>query len=247
MSTLLYALGRWSYRHSWRVLISWLLLLGIAGVGAVTLGQGTDNSFSIPGTESQAGIEQLNRTFPQASGTSAQMIIVTADGAQIDEAPYSAEIAATIAELEDLDGILAVTDPFSEIVNGQVSDGGDAAIVRTQFDGQATDVPPGTKTALQDVAAELRDQLPAGSQVELGGDLFALSVPGVTLTEGVGLIIALLVLIVTFRSFVVRNGMRANDSPIRAMSTVTPAKTTADPAVPVARAADSSGSTPERT
>ena len=46
---------------------------------------------------------------------------------------------------------------------------------------------------------------------------------------------------------VVRNGMRANDSPIRAMSTVTPAKTTADPAVPVARAADSSGSTPERT
>ena len=203
MSTLLYALGRWSYRHSWRVLVSWLLLLGIAGVGAVTLGQGTDNSFSIPGTESQAGIEQLNRTFPQASGTSAQMIIVTADGAQIDEAPYSDEIADTIAELEDLDGILAVTDPFSEIVNGQVSDGGDAAIVRMQFDGQATDVPPGTKTALQDVAAELRDQLPAGSQVELGGDLFALSVPGVTLTEGVGLIIALLVLIVTFRSFVV--------------------------------------------
>ena len=203
MSTLLYALGRWSYRHSWRVLISWLLLLGIAGVGAVTLGQGTDNSFSIPGTESQAGIEQLNRTFPQASGTSAQMIIVTADGAQIDQAPYSDEIADTIAELEDLDGILAVTDPFSEIVNGQVSDGGDAAIVRMQFDGQATDVPPATKTALQDVAAELRDDLPAGSQVELGGDLFAISVPGVTLTEGVGLIIALLVLIVTFRSFVV--------------------------------------------
>ncbi len=80
MSTLLYALGRWSYRHSWRVLIAWLLLLGLGGVGAVTLGQGTDNSFSIPGTESQAGIEQLNRTFPQASGTSAQMIIVAADG-----------------------------------------------------------------------------------------------------------------------------------------------------------------------
>ena len=88
MSTLLYALGRWSYRHSWRVLIAWLLLLGLAGVGAVTLGQGTDNSFSIPGTESQAGIEQLNRTFPQASGTSAQMIVVTADEAPIEEAPY---------------------------------------------------------------------------------------------------------------------------------------------------------------
>ncbi|HEX5857889.1 MAG TPA: MMPL family transporter [Microbacterium sp.] len=203
MSTLLYSLGRWSYRHPWRVLISWLLLLGIAGAGAVTLGQGTDNSFSIPGTESQAGIEQLGRTFPQASGTSAQMIIVTANGAAVDEDPYAAAIADTIGEFEDLDGMLAVTDPFDEIVNGQVSDDGDAAIVRMQFDGQATDVPAGTKTALKDVTAELREQLPAGSQVELGGDLFAVSVPGVTLTEAVGLIIALLVLIVTFRSFVV--------------------------------------------
>ena len=87
--------------------------------------------------------------------------------------PYSSAIADTIAELEDLDGILAVTDPFNEIVNGQVSDDGDAAIVRMQFDGQSTDVPPATKTALKDVAAELRDELPAGSHVALGGDLFA--------------------------------------------------------------------------
>ncbi|MGZ8804871.1 MAG: MMPL family transporter, partial [Microbacterium sp.] len=203
MSTLLYALGRWSYRHAWRVLVAWLLLLGLGGVGAVTLGQGTDNSFSIPGTESQAGIEQLNRTFPQASGTSAQMIIVAAEGSTVEDEPYSSAIADTIAEFEDLDGILAVTDPFSEIVNGQVSEDGGAAIVRMQFDGQATDVPPGTKTALQDVAADLRDELPAGSDVALGGDLFAVSVPGVTITEAIGLLIALLVLIVTFRSFVV--------------------------------------------
>ena len=46
---------------------------------------------------------------------------------------------------------------------------------------------------------------------------------------------------------VVRNGMPAKERPMRAMSTVTPAKTTAEPAVPVARAADSSGSMPART
>ena len=34
MSTLLYALGRWSYRRSWRVLIAWLLLLGVAALRA---------------------------------------------------------------------------------------------------------------------------------------------------------------------------------------------------------------------
>lgn len=46
---------------------------------------------------------------------------------------------------------------------------------------------------------------------------------------------------------VVRNGMPAKPSPISAMSTVTPANTTAEPAVPVARDADSSASIPART
>ncbi|CAH0151096.1 hypothetical protein SRABI128_00545 [Microbacterium sp. Bi128] len=46
---------------------------------------------------------------------------------------------------------------------------------------------------------------------------------------------------------VVRNGMPAKLRPMSAMSTVMPANTTADPAVPVARAADSSGSIPPRT
>lgn len=203
MSTLLYSLGRWSYRHPWRVLIAWLLLLGIAGGGALALGKGTDNSFSIPGTEAQAGLEQLSRTFPQASGTSAQLIVVAADGSKVTDQDYESAIEDTITQFEGLEGILAVTDPFSEIVNGQVSDNSAAAIIRMQFDGEATSVPPETKTQLQDVSHELGETLPAGSQVSLGGDLFAVSVPGVTLTEAVGLLIALLVLIVTFRSFVV--------------------------------------------
>ncbi len=72
MSTILYALGRWSYRHPWRVLVTWLLLLAIAGTGMALFAKGTDNTFSIPGTESQAGLEQLTNTFPQVAGTSAQ-------------------------------------------------------------------------------------------------------------------------------------------------------------------------------
>ncbi|MBN9174591.1 MAG: hypothetical protein J0I70_10630, partial [Microbacterium sp.] len=75
MSTLLYALGRWSFRHPWRVLVSWLLLIVLAIAGVALFAKGTDNSFSIPGTESSEGLQQLSRTFPQASGTSAQFIV----------------------------------------------------------------------------------------------------------------------------------------------------------------------------
>lgn len=203
MSTLLYALGRWAYRHPWRVLVSWVLLLALAGGGALVFMKGTDNSFSIPGTEAQEGIQLLDRSFPQASGTSAQLVIVAADGDRVDQEPYAAAIDDTVAHLEDLDGVIAVTDPFDEMVTGMVSDDESAAIIRLQFDGQATDVSDETKAGLEDVADDLRSALPEGSQVAMGGDLFSTSVPALSLIEAVGVLIALFVLIVTFRSFAV--------------------------------------------
>ncbi|AZS39587.1 Membrane protein YdfJ [Microbacterium oxydans] len=203
MSTLLSSLGRWSFRHPWRVLVSWLLALGIAGAGALVLGAGTDNTFSIPGTESQAGLEQLSRSFPQVSGTNAQFIVVAADGDKITDAEYQDDIEGAVDELGDLDGVLAATSPYDEMVKGMINDDDTAAIVRVQFDGEPTDVSEETKDALRTVVSDLGAELPTGSQTSLGGDLFAISIPGVTLTEAVGLLIALLVLIVTFRSFVV--------------------------------------------
>jgi RND superfamily putative drug exporter len=203
VSTLLYALGRWSYRHPWRVLVTWLLLLGIAGGSAAAFMQGTDNTFSIPGTEAQAGIEQLSRSFPQASGTSAQLVIVAAEGDQVDQEPYTSAIQDTIADLEDLDGVLAVTDPFNEFVSGLVSEDADAAIIRLQFEGQATDVSPEAKADLKEVSADLESALPEGAQVAIGGDLYSQSVPAISIVEAVGVLIALFVLIVTFRSFAV--------------------------------------------
>ena len=201
---LLSSLGRWSYRHPWRVLVSWLLALGIAGAGALVLGAGTDNSFSIPGTESQAGLEQLNRSFPAVSGTSAQIIVVAADGDSITDDTYRNDIDDAVDQLADLDdSVLSATSPFDEMVSGMVNDDETAGIIRLQFDGQASDVSDETQDDLRAVVAELADELPDGSQTSLGGELFATSIPGVTLTEAVGLLIALLVLIVTFRSFVV--------------------------------------------
>jgi RND superfamily putative drug exporter len=203
VSTFLSSLGRWSFRHPWRVLVSWLLALGIAGAGALVLGAGTDNSFSIPGTESQAGLEQLSRSFPQVSGTNAQFIVVAADGDKITDDDYREHIEDAVSELGDLDEVLAATSPYDEMVSGMINEDDTAAIVRVQFDGESTDVSEATKDSLRAVVSDLSAELPDGSQTSLGGDLFAISIPGVTLTEAVGLLIALLVLIVTFRSFVV--------------------------------------------
>ncbi|MGW8481926.1 MMPL family transporter [Microbacterium sp. NPDC055903] len=201
MSTLLSSLGRWSFRHPWRVLVSWLIVMAVAGGGALVLNQGTDNTFSIPGTESQAGLEQLSRSFPQVSGTNAQFIVVAADGDEVTDDEYREHIEDAVDELGDLDGVLAVTSPYDNTVSGMINEDDTAAIVQLQFDGQSTDVSEETKDELSAVVDDLSAQLPDGSQTALGGDLFAMSIPGVTLTEAVGVVIALIVLIITFRSF----------------------------------------------
>ncbi|WP_144794885.1 efflux RND transporter permease subunit [Microbacterium paludicola] len=203
MSTLLSSLGRWSFRHPWRVLAAWLLILAVAGGGALVLQKGTDNSFTIPGTEAQEGIEQLSRSFPQVSGTNAQFIVVAAEGDKITDEDYRGPIEDAVDDLADLDDVLAATSPYDEMVEGMVNDEGTAAIVQLQFDGQSTDISDETKDELRGMVDVLRGELPDGTDLKLGGDLFAISIPGVSITEAVGLVIALLVLVVTFRSFVV--------------------------------------------
>ncbi|MCY1718285.1 MMPL family transporter [Microbacterium sp. SL62] len=203
MSTFLYTLGRWSFRHPWRVLTGWLLILVIAGGGVAVFAKGTDNTFSIPGTESQAGLEMLGRTFPQVSGASAEIIVVSADGASVRDQSYQDAIQKTTGDIGTLDFVEAVTDPYDTRVSGGISDDGRAAIVRIQFAGESTAVPADTKDALRDATTALSTALPSGSQAILGGQLFATEIPGASLTEALGVLIAALVLMVTFRSFLV--------------------------------------------
>ena len=200
MSTLLYSLGRWSYRHPWRVLTAWIVLLLAMGAGALGLNKGFDNSFSIPGTEAQEGLAQLERTFPQVSGTSAQFIVVAADGDSVTDDAYREPIEDVVAELGDLDGVTGATSPFSELVDGLVSDDATAAIAQVQFEGTATAISDETKQTVTDIVDALDERLPADAEVALGGDLFATALPTVTATEALGVIIALFVLIITFRS-----------------------------------------------
>ncbi|CAL4859010.1 MMPL family transporter [Microbacterium sp. MM2322] len=203
MSTILFTLGRWAYRHSWRVLIAWILLLGLIGGGVALFMKGTDNAFAIPGTEAQQGLELLNRTFPQASGASAQLIVVAPDGDSVKDQPLRGEIDDLVTRLGDIDGVTSATSPFDKMVTGLVSDDDRAGLIQMQFDGSSTEVSPATVDAVKKAAADFHDALPQGAQSALGGDLFASSVPALSIVEVVGVLIALFVLIVTFRSFTV--------------------------------------------
>ncbi|WP_025157336.1 MMPL family transporter [Leifsonia aquatica] len=202
MSSLLYSIGRWAFRARKLVVSLWLLLLVLLAGGAIAFNQGTDNTFSIPGTESQEALDTLSRTFPQVSGTSAQIVVVAPKGETVDQSGIRKPVESTVDHLATVDGVSGATSPYSTTVKNLISDDRTAAIVTVQLKGQQTTVPEETKTALKDAGADLQKELPSGSQVAVGGQLFSQSLPTLSVTELVGVGIALVVLILTFGSFI---------------------------------------------
>ncbi|MDR6612865.1 MMPL family transporter [Leifsonia sp. 1010] len=201
MSSLLYSVGRWAYRARALVVIVWIGLLALLGGGALLFNQGTDNSFSIPGTESQDALDTLSRTFPQVSGTTAQIVVVAPDGQTVDDNDIKQPIEDTVDQLKDVNGVSGVSSPYSTQVKNLISDDRSAAIITVQLKGQMTTVTDATKTAVKDAGADLAKQLPDGAKSAVGGQLFSQNLPTLSVIELVGVLIALVVLILTFGSF----------------------------------------------
>src|ERR1700685_677157 len=70
----------WITRHRGRVLLAWLVVL----VAAVTLfksaGSDFSNSLTLPGTQSQAAIDALQRDFPRQAGDQDQIVFAAPHG-----------------------------------------------------------------------------------------------------------------------------------------------------------------------
>ena len=75
MSSFLYRLGRFAAQRRRSVLAAWLVILVLACGGAL-FNDGTDDTFEIPGTQSQDALDYLARVFPETSGSSAQLVMV---------------------------------------------------------------------------------------------------------------------------------------------------------------------------
>lgn len=196
MAIFLYRVGQASFRSPWRVAIAWLLIAGaIIGIG-FGLGGKTKESFAIPGTESQQAIDHLAAVFPQTAGASVQVVYKVPSGT-VDDAKYKDAILAMAAQLGALDGIAAVTDPFSQYAGNAVNPARTVAISQVQFAAQSSEISP---AALDRVTATAAAARATGMQVEFGGQVFQDNTFGITVTEALGVLFAGVVLIITFGS-----------------------------------------------
>ncbi|MFF2185383.1 MMPL family transporter [Streptomyces sp. NPDC058155] len=189
MASLLYRLGRFSFRRRKRVVAVWLLLLVLLGGAAATLMGPSSDKFTMPGTESQRALDSLQEQFPQASGTTGTIVIAAPEGGKLDQAA----VAPVVQDAAAVPGVVGAVDPFQA---GAVSEDGRYALVQVQFEKAADEVTDAQRAAYEKAGADEE-----GLRVEHGGEVLSAEVE-VGSTEAIGVLIAAGVLVVTFGSMV---------------------------------------------
>ncbi|RXZ43925.1 MMPL family transporter, partial [Agromyces binzhouensis] len=202
VSSALHALGRWAYRARILVVLVWVGILAVLFTIAGLVGTGTNNTYAFPGTESQDALDALARTFPQFSGTSAQLIAVAPDGGDVTDDDFESAVEDAITAIEAIPQVSGVSSPYDGGSSADIASDASAVLVTIQLSVGAVDVLPSTSDALQSEGATLQGDLPDGSQVAVGGSLYSQVNPGIGLSELTSILIALVVLIVTFGSLV---------------------------------------------
>jgi RND superfamily putative drug exporter len=199
VSSFLYGLGRAAYRRRIAVLVAWLSALVLLGGLALVVSDTFDENFSLPGTESQVALDSLGRTFPQASGTTATLVLVAGEGTTVRSPATRTAIEASVHRLDAVPQVDGATSPFDRFAKGLISADGRAAIISVRLTTDSSGVTPATYDALNAETARLRAAVP-GSEASIGGDAYNNNSPGVSLVEGLGVLVALVVLFLTLGS-----------------------------------------------
>ena len=191
MSIFLYRLGHSIGRHRGMVVGLWLLALVALGGAATTLGDRFDDSFSIPGTESQEGQDLLADRFG-VTGASGQVLFEAKQG-KVTDSESSAEVATLVKAIDKVPGV-SLNNPLTA-ATPMLNDDQTAALGAIQF---ADEVP--SNETLDDV--QEAGTPAAGSPVDshVGGQAYKSDSDPSKVPELLGLMVSFLILAVTFRS-----------------------------------------------
>ncbi len=192
MSTALYRLGRFASRRPWVVLGTWFAVAAIVVVASATGGKEFEDTFTVPGQDSDDALVLLEEAQLDSAGATAQLVVasVTPGASIVDDAAAIDDVRSEFAALAD---VVSVSPP-------RFSEDGTVALLRVQY-------PPSaeiTSAALEDLK-ELRLELDEadGLRVEADGELFFIfEEPETGTGELIGILAAVLILLVAFGSVI---------------------------------------------
>ncbi len=210
MSHALYRLGRFAARRPWIVIGAWLLasVLVIGASGA--FGRDLEDSFDVPGLDSQDAVDLLSEARSDRAGLTAQIVMTPlTDGETFFDSP---EARAALEEVQHgaaaLPKVIGVSDAAGALAGGQdtavatgsVSADGRVALLRVQYP-VIEDLSIADLEVLKDFGVEAREGSPL--QIELGGELFfSFEEPETGIGEMIGIVAAVIILLVAFGSLI---------------------------------------------
>lgn len=196
MSSYLYRIARFAFRRRRLVLAAWLA----AAVAAIAIAQAsggkTNDTFTIPGTESQNAAAVLTAKLPAFSGGQSTVVFATHGTAKVTDPAVETAIDTAMAKIKSIPQVSVVVTPFQ---NHQVSQSGQVALGTVQWSAAAPSVKDANLDAVKDAMKPVQA---AGVEVEYNGSVY----PGwrTVVSEApelIGLIIAFVILMITFGAF----------------------------------------------
>jgi RND superfamily putative drug exporter len=190
--------------HPWRVVGAWAAILVLLVFTVATFGGSLRDEFEIPGSDTQKATDLIESEFASEQGGVLNLVFAAPAGERLDTPEHKAAIEKALAKLktqefkptEDRAGIESVGDPFAD---DTISDDGRIAYTEAQFDRIIYDEDRDAVLAVEDAVRET--VAPAGITAEFNGDAEFPPIEQGT-QELLGLLAALIVLLVVFRTVV---------------------------------------------
>ncbi|HWQ23857.1 MAG TPA: MMPL family transporter [Gaiellaceae bacterium] len=200
------ALARWTRacaEHPWRVLVTWVGIIAGLVVLVAAIGGSLRDEFSIPGSDTQRATDLIEAEFASEQGSGLNLVFAAPEGERLDTPERKAAIGAAIAKIqtpafrptEERAGIESVGNPFADET---ISDDGRIAYTEAKFDRVIYDRDREAVLAVQDAVRET--VAAAGITAEFNGEAEFPPIEQGT-QELLGLLAALVVLLVVFRTF----------------------------------------------
>ncbi|MGW0706128.1 MMPL family transporter [Streptomyces sp. NPDC002643] len=207
-------LGEWCARHFVIVIVVWLVVLAAVQTLNRSFGGDYSDNFSLPGVQSEQGLDVLKEHDPAAGGYSSQ--IVLHDQAK-PLTQLGSQMSTTVDDLQKLPHVLSVQNPLTQ--SSQSSDQSDqsdqskqpnvgplssdqkTAYITIRFDVQPSSLEDSYLDGVDDAVQPLRS---AGAEVEYGGPLGELArpAPDDRVSELIGFGVAIVVLLIGFGSVI---------------------------------------------
>ncbi|HEY6584433.1 MAG TPA: MMPL family transporter [Gaiellaceae bacterium] len=200
-------LARWARAcatHPWRVVAGWAGIVVLLVFSVVTFGGSLRDEFEIPGSDTQKATDLIEQQFASEQGGVLNIVFAAPEGQRLDTPERKQAINQAIAKLKTAEfkpsegkaGLESVGNPFSK---DTFSDNGRIAYAEAQFDQTIEDADRSQVVKVEDY---VRDAVaPAGVTTEYNGEAEFPPIEQGT-SEALGLLAAIIVLLVVFRTFV---------------------------------------------